>query len=164
MDRPTEQIIQEEPIDRPDTSAEEQQATQEAFSVLERNKRLCKEYLKDESEDVCDCGADKNPVHGKSIEERLQIARDEKFPDTEWYDSDGDPAERIDDFWTPWRLLWKKDQYEVLLRTVGPFKQPNQPIQIKSRYDGRDAIILINCHQFIELWRLISEVGGRQTA
>ena len=99
----------------------------------------------------------------KTPEERLEISRNEDFPITDFYDSDSDAEERLDQFWSPWVILDSKNGVGV--RTHNHFKQPNQPIQIKSCYNQKEAKVTLNYHQFIELWRLILTVGeARQSS
>ena len=170
VEQPTEKSNMEvpvtdpgEPIDMPDTSAEEQQAAQKYFDEQQRKERLCKEYLKDDRHDVCDCGALSNPHHGKSAAERLKISYDATFPETDFYDSELEEEQKDNTglLYTPWRRIYYNpdNEYEVALRTYNLFTQPNQAIMIKSCYGGKESSVLMNYHQFTELYKLIYRVG-----
>ena len=163
MEEPVADLVEHtgEPIDMPDTSAEEQQAAQKYFDEQQRKERLCKEYLRDDRHDVCDCGAIKNPHHGKSAAERLKISYDATFPETDFYDSETEEQGDTGVLYTPWRRIYYNpdNDYEVALRTYNLFSQPNQAIMIKSCYGGKESSVVMNYHQFTELFKLIYRVG-----
>ena len=91
----------------------------------------------------------------KHLDNVVKASKGTDYPDTGFQETQWLPLDKEE--WTEWVVF--NEHYGLCMSTYSKPKQPNAPIMIQTEHMNDCATVVLNYHQFVELYKQIRMVG-----